>query len=177
MTVVNKKKMYPDHATRDFKFVLPFQFNNTGHCYFYKMYALKGKDMPSNSETKTCYLDAHGLDLKIDIRYPNKFPMFWNFSDDVQSFLFRFKQHHITLWFVMCMFIWKGTIVPITFHEKVSFVFTYTHTNVFRLFDRRLDPLFSFHLSTQNNQTREKIWKIEWRIKWQRNLCSVSCTF
>ncbi len=76
MTVVNKKKMYPDHATRDFKFVLPFQFNNTGHCYFYKMYALKGKDMPSNSETKTCYLDAHGLDLKIDIRYPNKFPMF-----------------------------------------------------------------------------------------------------
>ncbi len=76
VTVVNKNKTFPDHAARDYKFVLPFRTNNNCSCYFSKLYVMKEKDMLTNSETKTCYLDADGLDLKIDFQYPNKFPMF-----------------------------------------------------------------------------------------------------
>ncbi len=72
LTLVNQDKSGPDHETRDFKTIIPFDTSHLDNELFSKLKVIKTENMLSNSETNTCYFHDNGCEIKIDFRYPNK---------------------------------------------------------------------------------------------------------
>ena len=76
LTLVNKKKTRPDHETRDYKTIIPFDTSRSEDDLFSKFNVIKTKNMLSNSETNTCYCQNNECEIKIDFRFPNKLTNF-----------------------------------------------------------------------------------------------------